>query len=234
MNSNQRVLIIIPAYNEESNILRVVKQLKEIEYPVSYVVINDCSKDDTKKILLENSINHVDLPVNLGIGGAVQTGYIYANEAGYDIAIQLDGDGQHNPEYIINLIDALNKEDADVVIGSRFVENQGFQSTFMRRMGIKILSTLIKITTGQTVLDATSGFRATNRKGIELFARDYAQDYPEPEAIITASKAGLKTIEIPVVMEERSSGKSSIGGLSSLYYMIKVSIAIIICSLKKG
>ena len=234
MINNNRILIIIPAYNEEKNIVGVISQLSNIDVPVDYVVINDCSKDRTKEVLDKNKIIHVDLPVNLGIGGAVQTGYLYAQKNGYDIAIQLDGDGQHDPNYIKNLIEPLIKDEADVVIGSRFIENEGFQSTLMRRVGIKFLSGLIKMVSGAKILDVTSGFRATNIKGVELFANDYAQDYPEPEAIIVGSKAKLRTKEVPVVMKERNAGESSISGFSSVYYMLKVSLAILICGLRRN
>ena len=234
MINNNRNLIIIPAYNEEKNIVGVISQLSNIDVPVDYVVINDCSKDRTKEVLDKNKIIHVDLPVNLGIGGAVQTGYLYAQKNGYDIAIQLDGDGQHDPNYIKNLIEPLIKDEADVVIGSRFIENEGFQSTLMRRVGIKFLSGLIKMVSGAKILDVTSGFRATNIKGVELFANDYAQDYPEPEAIIVGSKAKLRTKEVPVVMKERNAGESSISGFSSVYYMLKVSLAILICGLRRN
>lgn len=223
-----KVLVIIPAYNEEKNILQVVKNFKENCPEYDYVVINDCSTDMTRDILCDNNLNFLDLPVNLGIGGAVQTGYLYALRYGYDIAIQMDGDGQHNPEYICKIIEPIIKGDADSVIGSRFINNEGFQSSFVRRLGINFLSGLIKITCGVKVLDVTSGFRAVNQKCIEIFANEYAQDYPEPEAIISSSLKGIKIKEIPVVMNERTGGSSSISGFKSLYYMIKVSMAIII------
>lgn len=228
-----RILIIIPAYNEQDNILHVVNSLGTSDIPVDYVVINDCSTDSTREILNQNNINYVDLPVNLGIGGAVQTGYLYAEQEKYDIAIQLDGDGQHDPKYIKVLVDGLLDNDADIAIGSRFIENEGFQSTFMRRVGIKFLSRLIQIVSGTRILDVTSGFRAANARAIHIFAREYAQDYPEPEAIIYSARSNLKTVEVPVVMKERNAGESSISGFASVYYMIKVSLAILICGLKR-
>lgn len=228
VRKTMRVLVIIPAYNEEKNIEKVVKNL-ESKYPeYDYIVINDCSVDSTKKILNDSNVNFLDLPVNLGIGGAVQTGYLYALKYNYDIAVQMDGDGQHNAEYISSIIAPIAEGEADSVIGSRFINNEGFQSSFLRRLGINFLSGLIKITSGVKVLDVTSGFRAVNKKCIEMFAREYAQDYPEPEAIVSSAVKGIRIKEVPVVMNERLGGTSSISGFKSLYYMVKVSLAIII------
>ena len=226
--NGMKVLVIIPAYNEEENIERVITNLTDNYPEYDYIVINDCSKDNTKKILEHQNANYLNLPVNLGIGGAVQAGYIYALENNYDIAIQMDGDGQHNPEYIRNIIEPIVKGEADSVVGSRFINNEGFQSSALRRFGIKFLSRLIYLTCGTMVLDVTSGFRAINRKGIELFASEYAQDYPEPEAIVSSAMHGITLKEVPVIMNERNGGISSIGGIKSVYYMVKVSIAVII------
>lgn len=223
-----RVLIIIPAYNEEDSIKKVVDNLKLTNPTVDYVVVNDCSKDRTEAILRQNGINHISLPQNLGIGGAVQSGYLYAKEKGYDIAIQMDGDGQHPAEEISKLTELIKNGTADMVVGSRFVTKDGFQSTALRRFGIKFLSGLIKLRIHRRVYDVTSGFRAVNTKGIELFASNYAQDYPEPESLITAAKAGLKISEVPVTMKERQGGVSSISSFKSAYYMIKVSLAILL------
>jgi len=228
MRKLMRVLVIIPAYNEEKNIEKVVTNLVN-KYPeYDYVVINDCSVDSTKKILNDNNVNFLDLPVNLGIGGAVQTGYLYALKYNYDIAVQMDGDGQHNAEYISDIIAPIVEGEVDSVIGSRFINNEGFQSSLMRRLGIDFLSGLIKFSCGVKVLDVTSGFRAVNRKCIEMFAHEYAQDYPEPEAIVSSAVNGISIKEIPVIMNERLGGTSSINGFKSLYYMIKVSLAILI------
>ncbi|MCI8341777.1 MAG: glycosyltransferase family 2 protein [Firmicutes bacterium] len=221
-----RILIIIPAYNEESNIGSVISNLNSSNNEVDYVVINDCSTDNTKHILNEMHANFLDLPVNLGIGGGVQLGYMYAHEKGYDIAIQMDGDGQHDPKYINDIINPILKGEADMVVGSRFINKDGFQSTGLRRFGIKFLSLLIKIFAGIEICDVTSGFRAANKKMIEIFSKHYAQDYPEPEAIVAASAFGCKVKEVPVVMHERMGGASSIHSFKSVYYMIKVSIAI--------
>ena len=226
-------LIIIPAYNESENILNTVKCIEEDAPDFDYVVINDCSKDNTLEILENNHLNFVNLPVNLGIGGAVQTGYQYALENGYDVAVQVDGDGQHDPKFLGNLFETLVKENADMVIGSRFIKNEGFQSTFMRRVGITYFTKLIHSLTGKTITDATSGFRMCNRKVIELFSRDYPRDYPEPESIVALLKRKMKVIEVPVQMKERQGGESSINASKSVYYMIKVSLAILIENLRK-
>lgn len=221
-----KILVIIPAYNEEKNIVRTVTNLKQNCPNIDYVVINDCSKDSTENILQENDFNYISLPVNLGIGGGIQTGYKYAVQNGYDIAIQFDGDGQHDAGCIKKLIQPIIDGKADMTIGSRFIENEGFQTSFMRRFGINILKILLRIFCNQKITDATSGFRATSKKLTERFSKTYAEDYPEPEAIIDAVLSGYKVQEVPVVMHERLEGESSINAVRSIYYMIKVSLAI--------
>lgn len=225
-------LIIIPAYNEEKNIVRVIANIKEHLPEYDYVIINDGSKDDTLKICKENNFNVIDLPVNLGIGGAVQTGYKYAFLNGYDFAIQIDGDGQHNSDEVERLLEYLIESKSNLVIGSRFIKNQGFQSTFFRRVGINYFSRLIKLLTGKLVTDPTSGFRMCDKKVIELFAKNYPTDYPEPESIVTIIKKGLNVNEIDVLMNEREGGVSSIGGVKAVYYMVKVTLAIIVSGFK--
>ena len=225
-----KVLVIIPTYNEEKNILKTVNNLKEtkLDHELDYVIINDGSTDSTKKICEENHLNMIDLPFNLGIGGAVQTGYKYAYYHNYDIAIQFDGDGQHDGNYIKDLIAEIEKGN-NVVIGSRFVsELSTFKSSKMRRLGKNILSFLIKVVTGKKIYDPTSGFRAVDKEVIKLFANDYPSDYPEPDTIVTVIKKNYQVSEIPVKMNKREGGKSSINPLKSVYYMIKVSLAIII------
>jgi len=225
-----KVIVIIPCYNEEDNILKTVKNLQEANKDVDYIVINDGSIDNTREICIENNINMIDLPINLGIGGAVQTGYKYAFYNDYDVAIQLDGDNQHNPKYIENLIDEINKGN-DMVIGSRYVTILStFKSTAIRQMGIKFLSFLIKMVTGRKIYDVTSGYRACNKKLIKLFANNYPTDYPEPDSTTKVLKLGYKVSEIPVEMNERENGKSSIGFIDSIYYMIKVSLCILMQS----
>lgn len=227
-----KVLIIIPAYNESKNIEKVIMNLKARVPQMDYLIINDCSKDNTVEICKKNNYNFVSLPINLGIGGGVQTGYRYALEHGYDIAVQHDGDGQHDPAYIEYVIQPLITERADIVIGSRFLEKEGFQSSAARRTGIQFLSRLIQLCCGGIkIKDVTSGFRAVNKKYIKFYAEDYPSDYPEPEAIASASLNGARIQEVPVVMKERMSGVSSINLKKSIYYMMKVSIAIVICRL---
>lgn len=223
-----KILVIIPAYNEEESILTTVQALNSVHPEVDAVVVNDASKDNTKSILSENHIHYLDLPVNLGIGGGAQAGYMYAYRNGYDIAIQMDGDGQHPASELDKIIAPIKAEKADIVVGSRFVNKEGFQSSAIRRFGIKFLSSLIYLCTGKHILDVTSGYRAVNRKFIKIFSEEYAQDYPEPEALVTAAKKGAEIIEVPVMMKERQGGMSSISPIKSIYYMIKVSLAIII------
>lgn len=228
-----KILVIIPAYNEQDSIINVINKLKNDCPRADYVVINDCSKDNTLSVLKENNTSFVNLPINLGIGGGVQTGYKYALENGYDIAIQIDGDGQHDTAYLDKVIAPIEEGVADIAIGSRFIDKEGFQSSGMRRAGIKFLSALIKICCGTKVRDVTSGFRAVNRKYIKMYAYDYPTDYPEPEAIVQASVDGASIAEVPVIMKERETGQSSIYAWKSIYYMIKVSLAIIICRISK-
>ncbi|MBC3804481.1 glycosyltransferase [Acetobacterium fimetarium] len=223
-----KILVIIPAYNEEDSIEEVVNKLKITQSEVDYIIINDCSTDNTVKICKNNSFNYINLPVNLGIGGGVQTGYRYAVENDYDIAIQMDGDGQHDPEGIDRLIKPIIEDGFDLVIGSRFITNDGFQSSVMRRTGIRFLKWLIKICCGVKINDTTSGFRASSKELTKHFSLEYAQDYPEPEAIIAAVLNGYRVCEVPVIMHERQGGESSINAFKSIYYMAKVSLAIFI------
>ncbi len=218
-------LVIIPAFNEEGAILRTVRDIEEHAPSFDYVVINDHSYDGTGSILKKYQLNHVNLPINSGIGAAVQTGYLYAMRYGYECAIQVDGDGQHDAAFLEKMANVLENSDADMVIGSRFIEKNGFQSTGLRRVGIRFFTWLIKILTGATVTDPTSGMRIVDRKIIAIFAEDYPKDYPEPETAVTIVKRGGKILEIPVEMKARESGVSSISLRRSVYYMIKVPLA---------
>lgn len=219
-----KVLIIIPAYNEEENILRVVKKLEDANTGCDYVVINDCSKDKTPSILDKENINHIDLPVNLGLTGAVQTGYKYAYMHGYDAALQFDGDGQHLPEYIPAMIKELEAGN-DIVIGSRFVEEKKHIS--LRMLGSRIITIMIKITTGKVITDPTSGMRMINRELIKDYAFEMNRK-PEPDTLAYQIKKGYKTKEIQVKMEDRIAGTSIYTGIgSSIKYMLKVLITII-------
>lgn len=229
-----KILVVIPAYNEASNIKNVVQDLKNSELLIDYLVINDCSTDNTLQVLEECNAAYLNLPLNLGIGGGVQSGYKYAVQNGYDIVIQVDGDGQHDTTYLKNIIEPIEKGKADIVIGSRFIDKIGFQSSGMRRLGIYFLSNLIYLCSKTKIYDATSGFRAVSGRFIELYAKEYPVDYPEPEAIVLASLYGAKILEVPVVMRERENGKSSITSWKSIYYMLKVSLSIVLCRLSNS
>lgn len=219
-----KVLVIIPAYNEEENILRVVRQLEAANTGCDYVVINDCSKDNTLKILDENKINHIDLPVNLGLTGAVQTGYKYAYENNYDAAIQFDGDGQHLPEYIPALVKEI-ENGYDIVIGSRFVDEKKHMSA--RMLGSRLMTAMIKLTTGQKINDPTSGMRIINRKLIKDYAYELNRK-PEPDTLAYQMKKGFRVKEIQVKMEDRVAGTSIYAGIgSSIQYMLRVLVTII-------
>ena len=231
-----KVLVIIPAYNEEGNILNTCKSIDKIkdkiDFDLDYIVINDGSIDNTEKICIENKLPMISLVHNLGIGGGVQTGYKYAYKNNYDIAIQFDGDGQHDANYIKNIVEPIVDGEANMVIGSRYVEELSeFKSTKLRQLGITILSFILKLTTGKKIYDMTSGFRAVDKDIIEIFAKDYPNDYPEPETNVEVVQKGFKVKEIPVKMHERLHGKSSITPLKSIYYMIKVSYAMIVRSI---
>lgn len=234
MDNSKKCLIIIPAYNEAENIEKVVNNLIENYPQYDYVIVNDGSRDDTEKICLRNHYRLLNLPINLGIGGAVQTGYCYARDNDYDLAVQIDGDGQHDVSFLDDMIRIITDGKADLVIGSRFVVKEGFQSSHLRRVGIKFLSSLAFLLTGVRVKDITSGYRVVNRRFIEVFADDYPSDYPEPEAIVIAAVHGGKIQEYPVVMRERENGESSITLKKSVYYMIKVTLAMLIRRLSFG
>lgn len=229
-------LIIIPAYNEEKSLLSVIADIKDHAPDYDYVVINDASTDGTKALCEAHQIHFLDLASNLGIGGAVQTGYQYAFYEGYDLAVQMDGDGQHPAAALQKMETYLNMSGsgqdagkADLVIGSRFLRKEGFQSTGARRIGIRYLSTLIRAVSGRKITDPTSGFRMCNRQVIRLFAGWYPWDYPEPETIVTVARSGFSIQEVPVLMRKRQGGKTSIGNpLKAIYYMIKVTAGILI------
>lgn len=229
-----KILIIIPAFNEEGSIEKVVNNLVEKFPEYDYLVINDGSTDHTQSICNNNKYQVVNLVINMGIGGAVQTGYRYAMDNHYDIAVQIDGDGQHDVSYLKEMIRPIEEGQADIVIGSRFLEKEGFQSTQIRRVGINFLSLLGKMLTGVRVRDITSGYRVVNAKFIHIFALDYPADYPEPEAMVIAAVHGGRIKEYPVVMQERKAGESSITMKKSIYYMCKVTLAMIIRRISFG
>jgi glycosyltransferase involved in cell wall biosynthesis len=233
----KKVLIVIPCYNEEAALPLLLEELNQLVLPEQYtltiLVINDCSKDKTLEVAKKHKVKVIDLVNNLGIGGAVQSGFKYAKDNDFDIAIQLDGDGQHPPSEIIKQLKAHEEQNADVVIGSRFIDNEGFQSSFVRRMGIRYFFRLNKLLTGNKIYDSTSGFRLLGKKAIAIAALNYPDDYPEPESLIIFSKAGLKITETAVVMSHRLGGQSSIGNFSSVYYCIKVTISMLFSFIRK-
>ena len=228
-----KILIIIPAFNEENNIKNVLESLKNMSIEFNILVINDGSTDNTSFVAKSvSNVIVIDLPVNLGIGGAVQTGFIYASQNNYDIAIQFDGDGQHNASELQKLIQPILNKQSDVVIGSRFLQKTGWKPPFLRRKGIQIIQIVNSILIKQKITDNTSGFRAYNKRSIDFLAQNYPQDYPEPEAVVLLGKNKFKMIEIPVEMNPRLMGKSSIAGSKSIYYMIKVLFSIFLAFLR--
>jgi glycosyltransferase involved in cell wall biosynthesis len=232
-----KVLIVIPCYNEEASLPSILKELQQTVLPDNYqldvLVVNDCSKDSTSIVARNGEAIVIDLPVNLGIGGAVQTGILYARNNGYDIAIQLDGDGQHPPKELGKLVSFHLESGANIVIGSRFLEKEGFQSSFARRLGIKYFHWVNRLMTGLHIYDSTSGFRLFDKAAIKIAAVNYPDEYPEPESLVVFSKAGLKIAEVPVVMSARLGGQSSIRHFGSLYYCIKVSLAMLFSFIRK-
>lgn len=229
-----KILLIIPAYNEEENILKtcnsIINYNKKNKTKYDILVINDGSKDKTEQILKENNINHIELVHNLGIGGAVQTGYKYALENNYDIAIQFDGDGQHDVKYIKNIIKPIEDKKANMVIGSRFIDKNSseFKSSRARRLGINLISFVIKLKTKKKIYDTTSGFRAVDKKIIKYFASSYPTEYPEPISTVDVLKKGNVVTEVPVSMNEREGGVSSITSWKTAYYMINVILSILL------
>ncbi len=223
-----RVAVIVPAYNEAPNLPRLAEALRTHAPTCDVCVVDDGSTDDTARVAAGLGWTVLRLPVNLGIGGAVQAGYLWARDRGHDVAVQIDGDGQHDPAFLGVLLAPLEAGAADVVIGSRFLSDGGFRSTAVRRAGIRYLSWFLRLRCGARIVDTTSGFRAAGRRAIELFARYYPSDYPEPEAIALATRAGLRLVEIPVRMNERAHGQSSITALRTLYYLVKVSLALVL------
>lgn len=226
-------IVIIPAYNEEKSIEKTVADIRENAPEFDYVIVNDCSKDNTLKVCTEKGMHVLNLPINLGIGGAVQTGYLYAYKNGYDFAVQFDGDGQHDAKYLHEMRDYMVEHKLNMLIGSRFIEKEGFQSSGIRRFGIRYFSALIRLLTKAKITDPTSGMRMVNREVMEIYADSYPKDYPEPESVVAILNMGKTVGEYPVVMRERTEGVSSISPLRSVYYMIKVTLAILVEMLRK-
>ena len=189
-------------------------------------MVNDGSTDSTPRIAREERVLILNHPYNMGIGATMQTGFRYAFRAGYDLVVQTDGDGQHNPEFLPSLIQPILEKRCNLVIGSRYLSEGGFKSTLPRQVGIKFFTCLLRVFTGKRVTDPTSGFRAMDRKVIELFSEEYPSDYPEVEALLSVHKTSLTFEEVETTMRDRQGGTSSIGALSALYYMVKVTLAI--------
>ena len=229
-----KILVIIPAYNEQASIARVIERVKESIPGADIVVINDGSHDSTSLVAYESGAKVISLPYNLGIGAAVQTGFILAQAGNYEIAVQVDGDGQHDPSEIEVLMSRLLADECDVVVGSRYLTDRGYVTPLPRLLGTKILAAYVSLLAGQKFSDTTSGFRASNRRAIEICAENYPADYPEPESLLTFRKIGLRVSEVPVHMSKRYGGKSSITPFWSAYYMIKVILAVTILSLRRA
>ncbi len=232
--SIKKGLIIIPCFNEEQNIIQLLDDLNQISIlniDLVFLPVNDGSKDKTLTNIISKTNNYLHLINNLGIGGAVQSGIKYAFANNFDFAIQLDGDGQHPANELIKLIKTFQTTNSDLCIGSRYINADGFQSTFLRRLGIGFLNKIIYLTTGQKVFDCTSGFRLYGTKSLQLFSNYYPDKYPEPESIVYAILNNLKIAEVAVIMQERKNGKTSISGFSTVFYMLKVSLAIVFLKL---
>jgi glycosyltransferase involved in cell wall biosynthesis len=224
----RRRIAIVPALNEQETIGRVIDEIRAFDPGFEIVVVDDGSTDRTAAVAEARGTHVLALPFNLGIGGAVQTGYQYARDNGFELAVQIDGDGQHNPPEVARLVGPILDGRADMVVGTRFVEGGGYRGTRVRRVGIHLFAALVSLMVRQRVTDTTSGFRAVNRLGIRLFAADYPHDYPEVEATVLLSRHGLKMVEVPVVMRVREEGNSSITTLRSVYYMVKVLLALFV------
>jgi glycosyltransferase involved in cell wall biosynthesis len=230
-----RRIAIVPALNEEAAIARVIGEIRAYDPQLEIVVIDDGSPDRTAQAERAAGAHVLRLPFNLGIGGAVQTGFRYAYENGYELAVRVDGDGQHDPAQLGPVVDPVVRGEADIVVGSRYLASggAGYRSTASRRVGIRILASVVSLLTGQRITDPTSGFQALNRKAIVLFAVDYPHDYPEVEALVLLLRHRLRLREVPIAMRPRTGGRSSIGTLSSGYYMVKVLLALFVGSFRR-
>jgi glycosyltransferase involved in cell wall biosynthesis len=232
--SEPRLVAVVPAWNEEGAIGTVVDEIMAFDPRATVVVVDDASTDATADVAEARGATVLRLPFNVGIGGAVQTGFRYARDEGFEVAVRLDGDGQHDASELPQLLAPVRAGAADLVIGSRFVDPGGtYRPPFARRMGIRVFARLVSLLGGQKVTDTTSGFVALNRSGIELFAVEYPHDYPEVEATLVALRSGLRLAQVQVEMRERQAGTSSITFVRSLYYIVKVMLALLMASLRR-
>jgi glycosyltransferase involved in cell wall biosynthesis len=226
--ATRKRIAIVPALNEEASVGWVIDEIHAFDPGFAVVVVDDGSTDRTAAVATEHGAHVLKLPFRLGIGGAMQTGYRYAWENGYDLAVQVDGDGQHDPKELPRILEPVLDGRVDLSVGSRFAGEEGYRVPSLRRLGGKFFAWIISLLVRQRVTDTTSGFRAVNRRGIALFARDYPHDYPEVEATVMVVKHRLRLCEVPVRMRERRAGRSSIGAASSIYYMVKVLLALFV------
>jgi glycosyltransferase involved in cell wall biosynthesis len=225
IRSQKRVLAVIPAYNEEQTIAAVISEINEHLPDAKIIVIDDSSTDTTLQAAEELGVAVIRLPINLGIGGAVQTGFLYAAQHGWDYVLQIDGDGQHPASEAHKILDIVTSGEADVAVGSRFLERGGSRSTASRRLGIRLLRYMSRMTSGVSIMDCTSGFRAYNRRAVAFLEDFYPSDYPEVETITRLARNGFRIAEVSVTMRERQGGRSSIKLTGALYYMVKVTLA---------
>ena len=223
-----RCLAIVPAFNEAASIAEVVSELRDVAPELEVLVVDDGSDDVTAPVAEEAGARVLRLPVNLGIGGAVQAGYLYAFERGFDLAVQVDGDGQHDAQELVRLLEPIRAGRADLVIGTRFAGKRSYRGPLARRIGIRLFAALVSLRVRQRLTDTTSGFRAVNRRGIKLFAADYPHDYPEVESVVIAARGDLRLCEVPVAMRRRANGRSSITTWRSFYYVVKVLLALFV------
>jgi glycosyltransferase involved in cell wall biosynthesis len=223
-----RCLAIVPAFNEAATIAEVVSEIRDFGPELEVLVVDDGSTDATSAIAEAAGASVLRLPINLGIGGAVQAGYLYAFEQGFDLAVQVDGDGQHDASELGRLLEPIVTKRADLVIGTRFAGEQSYRAPLARRLGIGLFAALVSLRVRQRMTDTTSGFRAVNRRGIRLFAADYPHDYPEVESVVTAARGDLRVCEVPVAMRQRAAGRSSITTFRSFYYVAKVLLALFV------